>query len=64
MYICILYILSIVSCIYNLQEFLVNGGKVTAFTQPDTSVIQLRKPQVSPSISYTTEEEAKVVAVV
>ena len=31
-----------------MQDFIANGGKVTAFTQPDrdNTVIQLRKPQV------------------
>ena len=29
-----------------MQDFIANGGKVTAFTTPDNTVIQLRKPQV------------------
>jgi hypothetical protein len=37
-----------------MQEFLVNGGKVTAFTQPDSSVIHLRKPQVTRPINKPT----------
>merc|ERR1719495_2939795 len=33
-----------------MQDFIANGGKVTAFTQPDNTVIQLRKPQVHKSM--------------
>merc|ERR1719483_1710738 len=33
-----------------MQDFIANGGKVTAFTQPDNTVIQLRKPQVHKSV--------------
>jgi len=42
-----------------MQEFIINGGKVTAFTQPDNSVIQLRKPQVhkaQPKVSAPSGE--------
>jgi len=33
-----------------MQDFIANGGKVTAFTTPDNTVIQLRKPQVHKSM--------------
>jgi len=33
-----------------MQDFIANKGKVTAFTQPDNTVIQLRKPQVHKSV--------------
>merc|ERR1712079_159726 len=33
-----------------MQDFIANGGKVTAFPTPDNAVIQLRKPQVHKSV--------------
>jgi len=33
-----------------MQDFIANGGKVTAFTTPDNTIIQLRKPQVHKSV--------------
>jgi len=45
-----------------MQEFIVNGGKVTAFTKPDKSVVQLRKPQVQksqPKVSPPSKNESR-----